>query len=207
MCADSFTSRSPLLPDDGLGTLAQAFLNAESGSRERLSECLTIRAAATARDFLGASVAETDDIVQDSVVSVLAWLERQDKFSGSLDSFTIAVTRNRCRNFLTWRRRQRTVPLAETTRYLPAEALSPLEAMLAAERISLLQAAVDDLDHDCRNLLHEIYFNGRQMADLQRESGLGTLQAMYKRRANCLEKVEIFLNRRLDGCSSHRDVK
>ncbi len=207
MNADEPSSSVPLIAAAEARAAVRAFLDREAGADDRLAATLSRCASITVRDFLGRPDRETDDIVQDAVVSVLAWLTRRGEFTGDIISFTITVTRNRCRNYLDWQRSQRTVPLTGQTGYVASGSPGPLDDLVAAERIAHLQAAVDDLDIACRRLLHAIYYEKRKMADLQREAGLGSLQSMYHRRAVCLKKVEKFLKKQWRGCSSRGPAK
>ena len=68
-----------------------------AGNREaadRLSLLLTHHARITVQNFLTNDPPDADDLVQDTVLSVLDYLKRREGFSGSLVNFTISVARN-----------------------------------------------------------------------------------------------------------------
>ncbi len=202
MCADLPNSQPAPLPDVELGPLIAAFLDSNGESGEQLFGVLSHHAAITARHFLQHSGPEIDDIVQDTVVAVLEWLRRQDEFTGDLVSFTITVARNRCRNYVVWRRRHQGEDTEDLAEYLADPARGPLDTLLEEEKNSLLQEAFDSLDRGCRTLLHAIYFNDDDIEALRRREGLKTLQSVYHRRSVCLKKFELYLKNRLFGCSS-----
>lgn len=202
MPADSFASSSQPLTATEIADLTVAFCAGKPGAADRLFALLSHHAAVTARDFLGSGVAEIDDISQDTVVAVLAYLERRAEFQGDLINFTISVARNRCRNYLVWQRRRRADSVDDLADYLSNSERGPLETLLADEEVALLQEAVDGLDPGCRRLLHALYHENRKMEDLQGQEGLKSVQSVYHRRAVCLKKVTSLLKNRLFVCSS-----
>ncbi len=206
MCADlsQFPPAPP--PDAETGPLINAFLASEPEAGEQLFAILAHHATVTARHFLNSSGPEVDDIVQDTAVAVLEWLRRREEFEGNLISFTITVARNRCRNYVNWCRRHQADDTDELAEYLADPTRGPLDNLLAEEKDSLFQEALDAMDLGCRNLLHSLYLRGESMESVRHREGLKSVQSVYHRRAVCLKKAELFLKKRLFGCSSDGDT-
>ncbi len=202
MQADQFASSSQPLTAAEIADLTDAFYAGKLGASDRLFALLSHHAAITARDLLGSGVAEIDDIVQDTVMAVLDYLKRRAEFHGDLVNFTISVARNRCRNYVVWRRYRRADSVDDLAEYLSNPDRSPLETLLADEEVELLQEAVDGLDPACQRLLHALYHENRRIEDLQAQEGLKSVQSVYHRRAMCLKKVTSLLKNRLFICSS-----
>jgi hypothetical protein len=101
----AFHKEAARLVDLELATTISAYLEGDPAAADRLSLTLTRHASLTVRSFLGEERPEGPDIVQDTVLAILAYLQKKNGFSGDLVNFTIAVTRNRCRNLLIWQRR------------------------------------------------------------------------------------------------------
>lgn len=192
------------LSDAEFAQRVASFLADESKAGDGLFKALTQHATITAREFLGHDGPEIEDIVQNTVLAVLEWLRRRQGIEGSLVSFTITATRNRCRNYLVWRRREwsRQDPMPVLADYLASPELGPLDTMVDEERYNLLQDALDSIDVQCRNLLHAIYKENTPVEDLRRRMGLASVQTLYARRNQCLKKVKIFFKTRLLCCSS-----
>jgi len=193
------------LVDHELATTITAYLDGDPAAADRLSLILTRHASLTVRSFLGEEQPEAHDIVQDAVLAVLAYLQRKNGFTGDLVNFTIAVTRNRCRNLLIWQRRHPGVAIDALTASLADPARSPLEALLADEVQDLLQRALDQLGAKCRALLHALFIVGASVDEVRRRTGLRTVQGIYYRRAECLKRAARLLKKRFTACSSDRD--
>jgi RNA polymerase sigma factor (sigma-70 family) len=193
------------LVDHELATTITAYLDGDPAAADRLSLTLTRHASLTVRSFLGEEQPEAHDIVQDAVLAVLAYLQRKNGFTGDLVNFTIAVTRNRCRNLLIWQRRHPGVAIDTLTASLADPARSPLEALLADEVQDLLQRALDQLGAKCRALLHALFIEGASVDEVRRRTGLRTVQGIYYRRAECLKRAARLLKKRFTACSSDRD--
>jgi RNA polymerase sigma factor (sigma-70 family) len=195
------------LVDYDLAPAISAYLDGDATAADRLAEILTRHAAITVQAFLGAECPEADDIVQDTVVAVLAYLIRKQGFTGDLVNFTIAVARNRCRNLLIWQKRHPGVSIESLTVYLADPALGPLDTLLAAEVHDLLQEALQRLGADCRSLLQALFVEGLSVEEVRRRTGLKSVQGIYYRRAECLRQVSRLLKKRFAPCSSFQSGK
>ena len=144
--------------------------------------------------FLPDRDAERDDIVQETLVSLLAYLRKAGKSPERMEAFVVTMAANRCRNLYRWRKRRPSVELESTSEWLSADGEDPLDLMEAGELEGLVRDALSRLDAPCRQLLLAIYADRRSMEDLQREAGLGTVQGVYYRKYACLKKLAGFLN-------------
>ena len=115
----------PSLPDSEYGPLISAFLAGSAEAADRLSRHLAHHARITVHDFLNRDAPDADDLIQDTVVAVLEYLERRGEFEGSLVKFTIAAARNRCRNYLIWKSRHPSADSEKTFAYLTDPERSP----------------------------------------------------------------------------------
>ncbi|MCP4572882.1 MAG: sigma-70 family RNA polymerase sigma factor [bacterium] len=189
------------LSDAQITPLVAAFVAGDVAATERLAALLSNHARITAEEFLKPDHAEIDDLAQDAVVAVLDALRRRGGFEGSVVHFAIAVTRNRCRNWLLWRRRHATASLDPYTDRLAARDPDPLDLLEADEVRRLVQRAVDRLDDLCRDLLHALYVEGATVEQMRLRAGLKSVQSIYYRHAKCLLKAGELLKKRLGICS------
>lgn len=182
--------------------LISAYLEGRPEETERLTALLTDTARRTVRHFFGRNVCDADDLAQDSVMAVLLFLRRRGGFSGNLVNFTIAVVRNRCRNWAIWKNRHPTADSETTLRYLRDPQASPLDLLAEREVLSLLRESLLRLEATCRKLLQALFLEGVSPEEMRRRAGLKTVQAIYYRRARCLESLGELLKKRLRHCSS-----
>jgi RNA polymerase sigma factor (sigma-70 family) len=187
-----------------LAPVITAHLEGDSAAGELLAGVLSHHALLTTRSFLGRDRPETDDIAQDTVMAVLAFLKRRRGFQGDIVSFTVTIARNRCRNLLIWRQRHPGAPIETVVASLADPGFSPLDSLLENEVNALLQEALDRLGEACRSLLRELYIEGRRVEEVRRRLGLRTVQGIYYRRAGCLKRAAKLLKKRLADCSSGR---
>ncbi len=174
---------------------------------DRLASFLTLHVGRTVRAFLNSQEPETEDLIQDAVMAVMKFLRRRGGFEGNLTAFANTVARNRCRNHLIWRRRHPGVPLEDHEPFLASHTDGPLDRLLGAEVVTLVQRALDELDDACRNLLRALYLQGVEIDEIRRREGLKSVQSIYYRRSRCLEKAGRFLKRRLQGCSAEEEAQ
>ncbi len=191
-------------PED-LAAEVRNLLAGDVGAKDRLVAALEPALLRTAAGMLGRDDAEAQDIVQDSMVAILNYLLGKGGFEGDLVRFGITVVRNRCRNLILARRRRPQVPLEPLGEWLANPDRSPLDLLLEKERLALLQATLDALDPGCRDLLRALYLEGRTVKEILRRSDVGTVQAIYYRRATCLDRAFEILNERLAGCSPEQE--
>ncbi len=193
--------------DDGLTSIITAFLSGDPSAGDQISLALREPTYLAVRAFLGDESADVDDIVQDSILAVLHYLEKNREFSGNLIKFAVTVARNRARNLLNWRQRHRQVQIDPMLDWLANPERSPLDALLDQEVDKLLQNALDKLAPDCQVILRAFYLENRTIEQTRRLIGLKTVQGIYYRRTVCLEQAYRHLKKRLAICSSQRDRK
>ena len=193
---------SASLPDSEYGRLIAACLEGSEDAADRLTAQLTHHARITVHEFLNRDVPDADDLIQDTVMAVLEYLRRRGGFEGSLVKFTITVARNRCRNYLIWKGRHPTADTETMQAYLTDPARGPLELLAEREIHTLLRQSLDRLGAACRSLLRGLYVEEASVEEMRRRSGLTTVQAIYYRRARCLEELGTILKNRLRNCSS-----
>ena len=178
-----------------------AYLAEDTEAADRLSRLLDHHARLTVQTFINPDPSDTDDLVQDTVISVMAYLKQRSGFTGSLVNFTISVARNRCRNFLIWKKRHAAAELEPLQSYLASRDRGPLDTLAEDELYSILQQSLDLMDDQCRKLLRALYLEERSIEEMRREAGLTTVQSVYYRRAQCLKTMARLLKTRLLGCS------
>lgn len=172
---------------------------------DHLATFLTHHVGRTVRAFLQSRETETEDLIQDSVLAVMEFVRRRGGFAGNLIGFANTVARNRCRNHLIWRRRHPGDSLEDHEPFLAGHTDGPLDRLLGAEVVTLVQQALDELDDSCRELLRDLYLHEVDVETIRRREGLKSVQSIYYRRARCLEKAGRFLKGRLLGCSAEED--
>lgn len=200
-------NRPTLLTDSEYGPVISAYLSGSKEAADQLARLLTHHAQVTVDTFLKQSPPDAEDLVQDTVISVLDYLKRRGEFSGSLVNFTISVARNRCRSYAIWRNRHATADLEPLHEYLVNPGLGPLDLLAEKEVYDLLQQAMDHLKDSCRDLLRALYVEGVSIEEMMPETDLKTVQGLYYRRARCLKLLGQLLKNRLLDCSSNGGTK
>jgi len=181
-----------------------AYVAGSDQAAETLCAELASRMRISARFFLGTDSAEIEDVVQESLVAILAYIRKGGGFEGDLVSFAVTVARNRCRNLLNWHARRPQVPIDGLAEWIADRDRSPLDTLLEAEVHQHLQAALDALGDDCRTLLRAFYLEGVSIESIRQRIGLATVQGVYYRRSVCLDQLREFLKARLDRGSIYR---
>jgi RNA polymerase sigma factor (sigma-70 family) len=141
--------------------------------------------------------ATCEDIVQDTLMAMLGYLQRRGGFTGVLRFFASAMARNRCRDVLNQRRRNPHMPLLPFEEWIADPSQSPLDELLAIERLELLQEVIASLSPECQELLEAFYIKGLSMEQIRQEIGLVTVQGVYHRRSVCLKKALRLFNQHL----------
>jgi len=197
-------ARSNKPGDDDIATAISSYLAGDGSAADELSRTLDGPIRLTAQIFLGDDSADVDDIVQDSIIAVLHYLQKNNGFTGDLIKFAITVARNRCRNLLNWRKNLPSVPIDPMSEWLANVDRSPLDVLLDKEVTSLLQQALDQLPGDCQLILRSFYIDHIPIEKIRRQIGLKTVQGIYYRKSVCLERAYRLLRKRLAICSSGR---
>jgi RNA polymerase sigma factor (sigma-70 family) len=178
------------------------FVAGDDGAGDRICRALQGPVRLAAGRFFPQDVAETDDVTQDTLVAVLAYLRKRGGFSGDLIKFAVTVASNRCRNILNWRKRWPQVPVEKMPAWQANPHRSPLDFLLENEIRDLLQEGLDRLDRPCRELLVAFFLEESSIEEIRTRTGLTTVQGVYYRKSVCLNKMMHFLKRRMAGGSS-----
>lgn len=151
------------------------------------------------RFFLGNDHPDTDDVIQESIVAVTAYVRDRGRFSGDLLAFAAVVARNRCRSLLSLRRMNAHFPFDDDQDQLVDGRPSPLDICEREDTRRIIRLALVQLDDRCRHLLEDLYIRNVPVAELRNRLGLGSVQAVYHRRNVCLEKIAQILNGQFFG--------
>lgn len=172
-----------------------AYIAGDDEAGGRICKALEPVIRAEVRRFLSDTDADQDDVVQETLLGLLAYLRKAGRAPDCLEAFVVTMAGNRCRNLYRWRKRRPGVDVESASDWLRANGDDPSEALEAREMERLVRSALSRLDAPCRRLLLEIYSERRSMQELQREAGLGTVQGAYHRKYVCLKKLALLLNR------------
>jgi RNA polymerase sigma-70 factor (ECF subfamily) len=94
-------------------------------------------------------VADTDDLVQDTLIRTVANLDHfEARGEGALQAYLRGALMNRIRDEI--RRRQRTPQVGPLDSGIPARGKSPLEAAIGAEALAKYDRALERLDEETR---------------------------------------------------------
>ncbi len=195
------------LADTETAALIAAYLADSAGAADRLAELLIRRTRQTICAFLKSHEPETEDLVQETVLAVMNYLQHRGGFAGNLVSFANTVARNRCRNYLIWRKRHDNKSLEAYEPYLVSTADNPLDRVLDEEVTVMVQNTLANLDSSCRNLLRAIYLEGVTVDEIRRQENLKTVQSIYYRRAKCLAAAGQLLKKALLDCSEKQEAE
>ncbi len=176
-----------------------AYICGDDAAGERVCATLDAAVRQAVYGFLSSGDADRDDVVQDALLIMLGYLRRAQDCPDNPEAFAVTVALNRCRNLYHWRRLRASIDVDDMAAHLPASDASPLDLLDAKEIRALLAEAFEALDPPCRRLLRQVYVEERTIEDLRRELGLGSVQAVYHRKAICFAKITKFFNRRRFG--------
>ncbi len=191
----------------GLGQLMSRYRAGHDEAGDLLCASLEPDLRRVARGFLGPDDADHDDLVQESLLSLLRYLRRGGSLPDNPHTFATTVIRNRCRNLYRWRKARPAADLDNITSWYASPASSPLDLLLEGEILTGLQAALDHLEAACARLLRGIYLERRSMEQLAAQLGLTTVQAVYYRRNQCLGQIKKIFNKAgFGGPEQRRDT-
>ena len=159
------------------------------GAADRLASLLYPELLEVARGMLKSGEPGPEDVVQDSLVAILAYIRRRPDFEGRIEAFAATVVRNRCRDLLRQRAKVIRLPVEDYEGTLESDFLSPMDDLIAREVTEGLNDALARLDSPCRDLLISIFIEKRSLPDLRAPLGLSSVQAIYYRKKICLEKL------------------
>ncbi len=175
----------------------EACRSGEGEACDRLCAALRGPVNLSVARLLGDDHPDREDIVQEALLAVLGYLRRDTEFAGDLVRLAVTIARNRCRDILRRRRARPHLDIAALADWLADPGLSPLDALADADRRRHVQCALDRLDQPCRDLLEALYVQGVSTDVVRQQLGLGTVQAVYYRRAICLRQVRILFQKSL----------
>jgi len=141
------------------------------------------------RRFLGDDADWTDDIVQESLVATLRYLDGETEFSGDLVGLSVTIARNRCRDLARWRGRRPQAEVESVSEWLADPQQNILDKLVESELFDHLQTALGHLGRDCHDLLRALFLDEIPTEDVRRRLGLSTVQGVYYRKAVCLEQL------------------
>lgn len=195
MATDPSSPERGRSPGGDLRTRVSAYLAGERSAAESICAELEPVVRATVRRFYPDTDSDHDDLVQETLVAFLAYLQRGATVPDSIEAFVVTMAGNRCRNLFRRRKLRPGVELSDVAERIAVPEPDALEVLEVAERDSLLRAALDRLGDPCRRLLTDIYVEGRPMEEIQRELGLSTVQGAYYRKYSCLKKLSRVLKK------------
>ncbi len=96
---------------------------------------------------------DRSDVVQESLIAVLKYVEGLDSFEGNLLSFAVTVACNRSRDLLRWHQRHPNQVLDSLDEWIADESRSSLDILTDDEQNQLLSDGLLSIDQECRKLL------------------------------------------------------
>ncbi|HPF36775.1 MAG TPA: hypothetical protein P5571_11005 [Candidatus Krumholzibacteria bacterium] len=172
---------------------AEAYRGGDVEAGERLATALRPLLSETVESFMGRDDADRDDVVQDSTMATLSYLNGSEPFRGNPAKLAVTIARNRCRDLHRWRRIRPGTEITGMADWLASGDSSPLDEILESERLELVRRTFSFLSESCRGLLRDFYVKGHSTETLRRRLGLSTVQGVYYRRAVCLDEAKTFL--------------
>ncbi len=190
-----------------LHNLMSRYQSGQDDAGEALCSHLQPELRKVAEGFLGPGDLECEDLVQDALIALLAYLRQGGALPQNPQSFASTIIRNRCRNLYRWRKYRPTTNLDKVENLYESSNASPLDLLLDDEIMEGLRVALEHLDEVCANLLRGIYLQHRSMEDLSRQLGLKTVQAVYYRRNQCLGRIKKIFEKAGFGSPAHGKLK
>ncbi len=187
--------------------LMQQYGNGNDQAGEELCDILMPGLRRTIIGFLGHDDANIDDLMQDSFIALLHYLRIGGNVPDDPVPFVSTIIRNRCRNLCRWRKVRPHLNLDDIQQWYAAPDHSPLDLLVEGELLSILQEGLNSLGPSCSRLLNDIYLKKRSMNQLRQELGLSTVQAVYYRRNQCLDRLKKFFKITELSCPDHGKTK
>lgn len=189
-----------------LHDLMSQYASGQNGAGDLLCARLQPDLRKVADSFLGQEDSDRDDLVQDALIALLAYLRKGGALPENPHSFVSTIIRNRCRNLYRWRKYRPSTDIDKMENFYKSPDRSPLDLLLDEEVLEGLKVALSSLDEVCARLLRGIYLEGRSMEDLSTQLGLTTVQAVYYRRNQCLERIKKIFESTGFGCPIHGKI-
>jgi RNA polymerase sigma factor (sigma-70 family) len=173
-----------------LAQLMSSYSGGHNEAGDQLCASLEPSLRRVADGFLGAGDLDRDDLVQEALLAMLRYLRRGGPLPENPQAFASTIIRNRCRDLYRWRKSRPTSDMESLEHWYASPDRSPLDLMLDGEVLAGLQAALDNLDDSCSQLLRGFYLERRSMEQIRHQLGLTTVQAVYYRRDQCLKNLK-----------------
>jgi len=187
----------PTPGDHSIEEIIGAVAGGEKWAGDALFHHLEQSVRTAVRRFFSEGEADSDDVVQETILAVYRYIGDRGGFEGDLIRFAITIARNRCRNILNQRRRRPEVDLDSLANWISHPEKSPLDLLLDREIRDTLRVALGALGEVCRALLRAFYIEERTIEEIRVEMGLKTVQGVYYRRGICLEEMAKIVRRRI----------
>ncbi|MCP4548145.1 MAG: sigma-70 family RNA polymerase sigma factor [bacterium] len=174
-------------------------------SDDRLYRLLWPQLLRQATPFLAHTDIDPVDVVQDSLISLLAYFRNSSDLADCrVAAYASVVVRNRCRDVLRRKRAKLVVRFDKIAGTLKSSLKDPLEELVALENSEWLNEAILALPQSCRTILKELYYRGRTVRELAETMKLNSVQVLYYRRNQCLKKLK--RNFKKSGASESIDI-
>jgi len=180
-----------------LTTSINGYIQGDDNQGEVLANALRPPITRAVDAFLGPDDSARDDIIQDSLITVLDSLRKNLGFQGNLIQYAVTIARNRCRNIFNWRKRWAQAPEGSRIPQTAAVGQNPLESLLDDEIRELMQKALNSLSRECRELLTAYYLRGESLEQIRAQVGFNSIQALFYHKKICLKSAFRFLKRKL----------
>ena len=168
----------------------------DPGASDQLIDALEEPVRANVYRFLGPDSPDADDVVQETLVATLRYLEHDVEFEGNLVRLAITIGRNRCRDLKRRHKRWGLSDIEPLADWLASPQQSVLDDIEQSERRQHLHESLNGLSPKCRNLLFSSYIENVSTKEICRQLGLQSVQVFYYRRTECLRRLKkIFLKR------------
>ena len=177
--------------DEALAGVVPDYRRGDRGAADRLRTLLRAPVSRVVARSLGEDSGDLDDVVQQTLLATLQYLDRDAEFAGDLERLSVTIARNRCQDLVG----RPASAMGSLSDWLADPRRSVLDEIDQTQRLTLLQSALGRLSTDHRALLRAMYLDGLTAESVRRRLGLGTVHGVYYRRSVCLRQVKSFLRR------------
>ncbi len=139
--------------------------------------------------FFGEENVNIDDIIHETIISVLEYIKLNNGFEGDLVRFSIVVARNKCKNIANLNNRYPSKPIDSVHEWLAAAGDNQLEAIITEETNTVLQKALNRIGRICKKILSGFYTDNKTAEQLKTELEFKDTQSVYYKKQVCLEKI------------------
>ncbi|MCP4145594.1 MAG: sigma-70 family RNA polymerase sigma factor [bacterium] len=139
--------------------------------------------------FFGEDNINIDDIIHETIISVLEYIRLNNGFEGDLIGFSIAVARNDCRNIYKLNNKNPSQSIDSVHEWLAAAGDNQLEAIITEETNTVLQKALNRIGRICKKILSGFYTDNKTVEQLKTELEFKDTQSVYYKKQVCLGKI------------------